>query len=122
MTGSETWDLRAAQNEDLFRRLNERLRALSSLDRTGPQATVELERFVCECADKSCTRVIELTESEYRAVRAGSRRFLVCPDPSHTRPELEAVVERNERYWVVQKHGEAGEEAQALRQRHPTAM
>ena len=58
--------------------------------------------------------MVELTAGEYRRVRATNRRFLVFPDPSHTSPDLETVVERHERYWVVEKNGEAGEEAEAL--------
>jgi hypothetical protein len=112
---------RAARNEDLFRRLNERLHALSGIGRDSvPVATAEaqLERFVCECAQTSCSRVLELTSEEYRSVRVGGRRFLVYPDESHTSPELEEVVERCDRFWIVQKFGEAGEEAAELVDRH----
>lgn len=122
MSSRHAREMRAAQNEDLFRRLNERLRALAALDQSGRRPEPELERFVCECAQKSCTRVIEATESEYRKVRAMSRRFLVYPDASHTQPELEHVVDRNERFWVVQKDGDAGEEAEALRHRRTDPM
>jgi hypothetical protein len=115
-------ELRAARNEHLFRRLNERLHTLAAIGRTptavatsdGPEP---FERFVCECAQKSCSRVVELTADEYTAVRAGNRRFLVYPDDSHTSPELEEVVERTDRYWVVHKLGEAGEVADLLVER-----
>jgi hypothetical protein len=110
-------NVRAAQNEDLFRRLNERLRALSAHDRFVRGAPPGRERFVCECSQKRCTRVIELSEVEYASVRSVSRRFCVYPDASHTEPELEHVVERTERYWVVEKHGDAGDEAAFLRRR-----
>jgi hypothetical protein len=115
-------NVRAAQNEDLFRRLNERLRALAAHTHSEREAKPGLERFVCECAQKDCTRVIQLSEDEYASVRAVSRRFCVYPDASHTEPALEHVVERTERYWVVQKHGEAGEEAAALRHRRTDPM
>lgn len=108
---------RAARNEDLFRRLNERLHTLSEHAQRGPLSTTkaeEPESFVCECASTECSKVVALTAGEYSAVRATGRRFLVYPDPSHTSPDLEEVVERHERYWVVQKKGEAGVEAQAL--------
>jgi hypothetical protein len=106
---------RAARNEDLFRRLNERLHALAEHAQQRPTATEELpERFVCECARTDCSTVVELTADQYTAVRAVSTRFLVCPDPSHTSPAVEDVVERHDHYWVVQKKGEAGIEADAL--------
>ena len=110
-------EVRAARNEDLFRRLNERLHALAEHARTGTTATATddpRQRFVCECASTDCSRVVELTTWEYTAVRAVGTRFLVFPDPSHTRRDLEEIVERNERYWVVQKRGEAGAVAEAL--------
>ena len=64
-----------------------------------------------------CSQVIELTPTEYRRVRETNRRFLVAPDATHTSPDLEVVVERHERYWVVEKVGEAGEEADSLADR-----
>jgi hypothetical protein len=112
---------RAARNEDLFRRLNERLHALSEHAQQRPPGPAtegaEQERFVCECSSTECSKVVALTAGEYTAVRATGRRFLVFPDRSHTSPDLEEVVERHERYWVVQKKGEAGLEADALADR-----
>ena len=112
---------RAAQNEDLFRRLNERLHTLASIGDTSP-GTDKLERCLCECSQATCSRVIELTADEYRAVRARDRRFLVFPDATHTVPEVETVVERHRRYWVVEKTGTAGAEAQALAESDPEPL
>jgi len=106
-------ELRAARNEDRFRRLNERLHALSE-HAQREQLAMATERFVCECAQGNCTTVVELTTDEYESVRATPTRFLVCPDAAHTSPDLEEIVERQDRYWVVQKMGEAGIEAEAL--------
>ena len=108
-------DMRAARNEDLFRRLNERLLTLTQFaapDVDEPDTTHE--RFVCECASASCSRVVELTPDEYRGVRAKSTSFLIYPDGAHTMPELERVVERHARYWIVEKYGAAGAAAEAL--------
>jgi hypothetical protein len=109
-------DLRAARNEDLFRRLNERLHVLTRFREDGPAdgRPQQRERFVCECASATCSRVVELTSEEYRAVRERARCFLVYPDRTHTMPELEHVIARNARYWVVEKHGDAGAAAEAL--------
>jgi hypothetical protein len=112
MTGREA---RAARNEDLFRRLNERLHALAEHARAASAAATEpLERFVCECASTDCSKVVELTRDEYEAVRATGTRFLVYPERTHTSPDIEDIVERSDRYWVVEKRGEAGDVVEAL--------
>jgi len=113
MTSSER-NTRAAQNEDLFRRLNERLHALASVASSSVLESDVPERFLCECSQTSCSRVLELTPSAYRKVRETGRRFLVFPDPTHTDPSLETVVEQHEGFWVVEKKGEAGEQAESL--------
>ena len=113
-------ETRAAENEDLFRRLNERLHALATVASTSVLSADTPERFLCECSQASCSRVVELTPSEYRSVRETNRRFLVFPDPSHTDPSLETVVERREGYWVVEKIGRAGAEAENLAEGNAT--
>jgi hypothetical protein len=118
MTSQPSRETRAAENEDLFRRLNERLHVLASVAASAIESSEAPERFLCECAQVRCSQVIELTPEEYRRVRETNRRFLVVPDVSHTSPDLEIVVERHERYWVVEKLGEAGEEADSLADRN----
>ena len=113
MTSAER-DTRAAENEDLFRRLNERLHALASVASSSVLESDVPERFLCECSQTDCSRVLELTPTEYRSVRETNRRFLVFPDPSHIDSSLETVVEEHESFWVVEKNGEAGEEAESL--------
>ena len=115
-------EARAAENEDLFRRLNERLHTLATVaSSTVPPADAR-ERFLCECSQTHCSRVLELTPGEYLSVRETNRRFLVFPEISHTDPSLETVVEQHERYWVVEKIGEAGEEAESLAERDPDPL
>jgi hypothetical protein len=58
----------------------------------------------------SCTAVVLLTLEEYEAARGSPRRFLICPE--HVE-ENAKVVERSERYWLVEKHGEAGRVAES---------
>ena len=107
-------EARAARNEDLFRRLNERLHVLASVASSSVLASDLPESFICECAQATCSRVLELSPPEYRHVREVKRRFLVFPDEAHTSPDLEVVIERHDRYWIVEKIGEAGEAADAL--------
>jgi hypothetical protein len=118
--GQSDRETRAAENEDLFRRLNERLHVLANVAASAVEAEASEmpERFLCECAQVRCSQVIELTPHQYQRVRETNRRFLVAPDVSHTSPDLEVVVERHESYWVVEKVGEAGAEADALADRN----
>lgn len=114
----EAREQRAAQNEDMFRQVNDRLHVLAVIDGSSEP----LERFVCECAQASCSLVVELTPGEYRSVRAEDTRFLVFPEALHTNSELETVVERHDLFWVVEKRGEAGEEAEYLADQGPKVL
>ena len=55
-------------------------------------------------------------------MRAEDTRFLVFPEAPHTNSELETVVERHDRFWVVEKRGEAGEEAEYLADQGPKVL
>jgi len=114
----EERERRAARNEDLFRQVNERLHDLAVIA-GSPEPH---EKYVCECEQPSCSLLVELSSDEFRAVRANDSRFLVFPEPSHTSPDVEAVVERHERYWVVEKLGPAGDEAEHLAERGPRLL
>jgi hypothetical protein len=104
---------RAADNEALFRSINERIEVLNeAFDSFG------YGEWTCECPDVQCIQTIRMTTAEYEAVRAHPARFAVAPSEAHVRPEVEAVVVRSERYWVVEKHGEAADLAAELDERH----
>ncbi len=90
---------RIAHNESRFRENNERLeRDL----RTLPHGADERFTFVCECALRDCRELIELSFDEYEHVRRDSARFAVRP--SHEIANVEDVVQRTDRYWVIAKH------------------
>jgi len=93
---------RLAQNEALFREVNERIEAAAH--QLGPHIPYE---FLCECANADCTFRIALTLETYEAVRADGAQFVVLPD--HYTPEVEDLVIEEDAYWVVRKTGEAGE-------------
>jgi hypothetical protein len=99
---------RLAQNEALFREVNERIDDLGDGSGDGGR----LFEYLCECSDGACTLHVELAAGEYDSVRADPVQFVVLPD--HHMPAVEAVVARNDRYWVVKKLGEAGDYAEAL--------
>jgi hypothetical protein len=87
---------RAAENEDLFRRINERVEELSR--------GLDSLTLVCECADPSCVaRLPDVPAAEYEEVRRHSDRFFVAP--GHERAEFETVIDVRAGYLVVAKHG-----------------
>ena len=84
---------RAAQNETLFRSVNEQIEKLGHNE--------HFVAFICECSDGTCTLRIELTLGEYEEVRSDGRWFAV--DPAHVTEEIEHIVRTNERYVIVEK-------------------
>ncbi len=99
---------RAARNEALFRRVNERLEEVNEAFST----VVDDAEFVCECASIDCVEKIELTLAEYEALRSVPTHFVV--KRGHVLPESERVVEDRGDYSVVEKFGHAGERARQL--------
>jgi hypothetical protein len=98
---------RIADNESRFREINERLRAdLRSLpdddERVG---------FVCECGRVDCAETVPLELEEYEAIRSGSLDFFVVP--GHQAPDVEDVVDINDRFARVRKHPEAADRVRA---------
>jgi hypothetical protein len=104
----EARDDRAAQNEAVFRRVNERLEDVNE----AFQIATDKAEFVCECARIECAERVEMTLSKYEAVRRVPTHFLVKPE--HVLPKEERVVERQAQYAVVEKVGRAGERARQL--------
>ena len=98
---------RLAQNEALFREVNERVETLAG--RLGPNFAYE---FLCECANADCTFRVNLPLSVYESIRADPQQFVVLP--MHYTPEVEELVVEEDGYWVVRKGGEAGEYVEQL--------
>jgi hypothetical protein len=100
--GLEDRQVRAAKNQSLFREINERLQALNE----GFGAIVpDPGEWVCECANETCIELVPLTLTEYEAVRAKPNRFVVKADDAHLWADVERIVERTDRYWIVEKYG-----------------
>ena len=102
---------RAAENQSRFRRYNERIEVYNRANSWVDPATPE---WRCECANESCVKTVEVTLAEYEAIRSEPTHFLVAPTAEHVIPEVERIVRHHERYWVVEKIGEAGEVSEAL--------
>jgi hypothetical protein len=90
-----------AQNEVMFRRVNERIVSDLRGRRDGGSHKLEI---VCECSDRDCLRVLRIEVAEYEWLRLNPRRFAVLP--GHEAPAVEDVVERHDRFVVVEKHAE----------------
>jgi hypothetical protein len=90
---------RAAKNQSLFREVNERVKDVNDQF----YAYTAVGDWICECADDTCTERIEMTLREYEHIRSAGTRFFVAPADEHVLADVEAVVERNDRYWIVEK-------------------
>jgi hypothetical protein len=98
---------RVAMNEATFRRINEGME--TGQDLSG------LLTFVCECGRLGCNQLIQMSRAEYEALRADPRRFAVLE--GHEMPEVEHVIERTDRYLVVEKAGDP--EAEVVEHTNP---
>lgn len=98
---------RTAQNEALFREVNERIK--ETADGLGSDSAFE---YFCECANADCTFQLTLTAAQYESLRADPTQFVVLP--LHFTPEVETLVSENDGHWIVRKTGEAGEYAEKL--------
>jgi predicted ThiF/HesA family dinucleotide-utilizing enzyme len=87
---------RVAMNEAAFRKVNEGMEV--------GQDPAGLLTFVCECGRLGCSELIQLTRGEYEAVRGNPRRFAILD--GHEISEAEKIVERHDRYLVVEKAGD----------------
>lgn len=96
---------RLANNEVLFRDINERIAAIA--EPQGLPGDDHVYEFLCECSNIACDLRLPLTLAAYEDVRKDPTRFLVAP--GHEMPEIEIVLTRAEGYQVVVKQGEAAE-------------
>ncbi|MDQ3993911.1 MAG: hypothetical protein M3265_03855 [Actinomycetota bacterium] len=94
---------RLAKNEALFRDVNERVREIDERQVVAT-GTDTLWDFLCECGHADCTQPISLRIDEYERARSSPVLFAVVP--GHERPEVERVVEANERFVLVEKDPE----------------
>jgi hypothetical protein len=114
---NDSADAETAKTESLYREVNERMTEVNaqraSLDR--PQ------EVICECAHPECSKLITMTAVEYRGLRLNGTWFVIAPHEEHFFPEVERIVAQDVHYWVVEKHGKAGEVAEKLDPRNRQA-
>ena len=99
LTDARERQQRAAQNQSLFREVNERVKDVND----SFHVFTTLSEWVCECANKECVERIEMSPRDYERVRQHGARFFVFPNDEHVWPDAERVVERLGNYWVVEK-------------------
>jgi hypothetical protein len=86
----------------MYRAANREIERVSAESGERPQDRLT---FICECGQDGCSQTVDLTIAEYEDAHAQRDRFVITP--GHEDEQLEGVVERNERYLVVDKFGEA---------------
>lgn len=91
---------RFAENQALFREINERIEASAEAQGADSYAY----EFVCECSSLDCFGRFELTLQEYGRVRERDTRFVVLS--GHEHPD-EDVVERRGAIVLVEKRVDA---------------
>ena len=101
---------RAARNQALFREINE---ATEPMKETAADITPYAE-WLCECANGDCLERISMTTGEYRTLRETPTHFAVAPGDQHVIPNIERIVDKTDRYWIVEKLGAAAEIVQQL--------
>ena len=97
---------RVARNDALFREANERILATAdSMELDHSEALP----FLCECADESCTTVLQLSQDEYEAVRAHPTHFINARGHAANGGSWVRVLDEFDRYTIIEKVGEAAE-------------
>jgi hypothetical protein len=104
---------RLAENEAMFRRINERVQA--GYDETNRLAAEDNQpefkvavashdtplQFYCECADEKCSQRITVTLNEYREIHQNRRQFIIVP--GHEVDSVEEIVAEYPSFTVVRK-------------------
>ena len=94
-------DERLAQNEVVFRAVNEAIQQQAIVF-----GGLDNYEFICECATLECFERIALTLKQYEHIRGEGTTFVVRP--GHVYDEIELVTDRQPTHWVVRKDGAAG--------------
>jgi len=101
---------RMALNEAASREINEGIEQAHHGDPPGRRFSI-----TCECALKSCDRLIEITTPEYQEVRSDATQFAIVPE--HFIGDIERIVSENDRFAVVAKR--AGTPADVVTETDP---
>ena len=108
-------EVRAGEVESLFREVNERVRELNET----LEPLVEYGSWACECAEPTCLVRIDMTPAEYAGGREHPTYFAIAPAEQHFDPTVETLVSKADRFWIVEKQGEAAQIAINARESSP---
>jgi hypothetical protein len=103
-------EVKAAKDQSLFREVNERLKEVGERNKSLSYA----EDAICECANDECSERISLSVDEYERLRGHSTWFAVGASDEHVFPDSERVIEKHDRYWIVEKMDDAAAVADRL--------
>jgi hypothetical protein len=98
---------RQGRNESLFREVNERIADLNQTFQVEGRS-----EFLCECSREDCHDPVSISIDEYEDVRQSSTHFFVLP--GHEDLSVERIITQTDRFVVVEKLGEAADEADDL--------
>ncbi len=87
---------RVVKNEHAFRDYNDRRVAVEEHAIIAAPAP-----WVCGCGDSDCIRALQASVDEFETAHSAPDRFIVVP--GHVYSDVERVVEKYDRYWVVEK-------------------
>ncbi len=96
---------RVAENEALYRSINEKIEQLTASFVPDHEGTMNV---VCECGLLGCAQQVPIRIDEYERVRTHPTLFVVLP--GHETPEVEVVVEEHDAFTVVCKDRGEGRE------------
>jgi hypothetical protein len=89
---------RKAENEALFREVNERIERLHHHFAATEREPLDI---VCECDKIDCTEQLRVPPTVYERVRSDARCFFVSP--AHEDPQVEDVIDSGGNYVIVRK-------------------
>ncbi len=89
---------RAAENELVFRAVNEQILKMTERFR-AELADIDI---ICECTDPGCVGTIRIAAEEFTRVERADDTFFVLA--GHEDATIEDVIERRDDYMIVRKH------------------
>ncbi len=129
MTDETASERRLAENEVIFRQLNEKViegvkeTNRLALEDNQPEYMIKKTgdygplHFYCECSDENCRLRLPIDYKTYEKIHAQRNQFIVAP--GHDTKTVENVISKTPRYWIIRKQVLPPETGKTL---HPTTI